>query len=599
MRYLRTNTATRITVGPFFDKTDGVTPETGLTATNEKLTMTVDDAGVPTLVLDANATASGGSNDFVHISGDDAGFYDLELAAANVNYLGRAMLAITYATDHCPVFHEFMILPAMIYDSMVLGTDRLDVNVTHVADSSQSSGDVNAKLDTIDNFVDTEIADLGNRLPAALVSGRMDASVGAMASSVLTAAALAADSGLKPFHTGTAQGGSGTTITLASGASSNDSHYSRAVVVITGGSGAGQSRPIYAYNGTSKVATVGGAWGTAPDNTSTYAVIPQAMLFFNEDGNGYVEVSKWAGIAVDYEVVGVEQYLPKMAAMTFDFVNQAESDINAILADTGDIEFILDSVEDIQDRVPSSTAATNMTMIFDTDIAQNYDTTQDTWTIRIREAPNFNLPVVVEEWAEGGVGSNFQNEVAAALASEFNSVDSDLTTLLGRLTSTRAGYLDKLNITGNVANQASVDTIDDFLDTEVATIVTQTSAASIRSAVGLASANLDTQFSGVNSKLDIIDNFLDTEMASVQTAVETTIPALILSAWTTSLPEPTYRANGAAGSPSQILYELLAHMGEKEVDGTTLTLYKLNGTTPAATFTLDDADDPHAISRAA
>lgn len=130
MRFLRTNTACRITVGPFFDKTDGVTPETGLTVTSCKLTLMVDDGNVPTLVLDTAPTASGGANDMVHVTGDDAGFYDLELAAGNVNYLGRAMLAITDAATHCPVFHEFMIVPAMVYDSMFLGTDVMDASVT-------------------------------------------------------------------------------------------------------------------------------------------------------------------------------------------------------------------------------------------------------------------------------------------------------------------------------------------------------------------------------------------------------------------------------------------------------------------------------------
>jgi hypothetical protein len=127
-RYLKQNTATRVTVGPFLDKTDGITPEVALTATNEKLTFVVDDGGVPTLVIDANATASGGNNDFVHITGDDAGYYDLELTAAQTNYVGRAVLSINYATDHLPVFHEFTILPANVYDSW-MGTDKLDVNV--------------------------------------------------------------------------------------------------------------------------------------------------------------------------------------------------------------------------------------------------------------------------------------------------------------------------------------------------------------------------------------------------------------------------------------------------------------------------------------
>lgn len=177
MQLLRTNTATRITVGPFFDKTDGVTPETEITVTNEKLTFVVDDAGVPTLVLDTAPTASGGNNDMVHITGDDAGYYDLELTASNVNYLGRAKLALTDAATHCPVFHEFMIVPAMVYDSMVLGSDvlqadvtqfggsagtfasgRPEVNTTHVGGTSQTAGDVVALINTVDDFLDTEIA---------------------------------------------------------------------------------------------------------------------------------------------------------------------------------------------------------------------------------------------------------------------------------------------------------------------------------------------------------------------------------------------------------------------------------------------------------
>ena len=132
MRFLRQNTAIRITVGPFLDKTDGITPEVALTATNEHLTLMVDDGNVPTLVLDANATGSGGSNDMVHVTNDDAGFYDLELTAAQLNYVGRAMLSINYVTDHCPVFHELMIIPAQVYDSLILGTDALQVHANEI-----------------------------------------------------------------------------------------------------------------------------------------------------------------------------------------------------------------------------------------------------------------------------------------------------------------------------------------------------------------------------------------------------------------------------------------------------------------------------------
>ena len=143
MRYLKQNTATRVTVGPFLDVTDAKTPEVALTATNEKITFVVDDAGVPTLVIDANATASGGNNDLVHITGDDAGYYDLELTATQTNYVGRAALSINYVTDHLPVFHEFMIVPANVYDSF-FGTDLLDVSVTQLNGSATPAANLAA-----------------------------------------------------------------------------------------------------------------------------------------------------------------------------------------------------------------------------------------------------------------------------------------------------------------------------------------------------------------------------------------------------------------------------------------------------------------------
>jgi hypothetical protein len=132
MRFLRQNTAIRLTVGPFYDKTDKITPEVALTVTSEKLTFVVDNGNVPTLILNTSPTASGGSNDMIHISSDVAGLYDLELTAANTNYLGRAILSINDVLTHCPVFHEFTILPAKVYDSLFLGSDNLEVDAVQL-----------------------------------------------------------------------------------------------------------------------------------------------------------------------------------------------------------------------------------------------------------------------------------------------------------------------------------------------------------------------------------------------------------------------------------------------------------------------------------
>lgn len=75
------------------------------------------------------------------------------------------------------------------------GTGELDTasGVVLAKDHTGANLATAAALDAVDNFVDTEIADIQSRLPAALVSGRIDASVGAMAPNTLTATAIAAD----------------------------------------------------------------------------------------------------------------------------------------------------------------------------------------------------------------------------------------------------------------------------------------------------------------------------------------------------------------------------------------------------------------------
>lgn len=87
-----------------------------------------------------------------------------------------------------------------------------------------------------------------------------------------TAADFAAAANGNP-HTGTAQAGAASSITLTAGASAVTDFYKGALVRLTGGTGAGQRRFCTAYNGTTKVATVDTAWAVTPDNTTTYEVL--------------------------------------------------------------------------------------------------------------------------------------------------------------------------------------------------------------------------------------------------------------------------------------------------------------------------------------
>lgn len=217
MRFLRSNTAVLVTVGPFYDKTDGVTIKTSLTITNEKITLTADtDAGsAPTNILDnVTGATSGTSNDLNYITGNDAGMMQLELAAADVNRVGRMFLSITDAANHCPVFHEFFVLPAAIYDwltgvivplpanvTQLLGTAWLtpgtagtpDVNAKLIGATAQTGGDIYPKIDT-------EIADIQARLPAALTAnGNMKSSMVEILTTALTETAGLLAGGFKKF----------------------------------------------------------------------------------------------------------------------------------------------------------------------------------------------------------------------------------------------------------------------------------------------------------------------------------------------------------------------------------------------------------------
>lgn len=75
---------------------------------------------------------------------------------------------------------------------------------------------------------------------------------------------------------GTASAGGANTITLA-GAVATDNFYKYAMVMIVGGTGAGQVRTILDYVGSTKVATVAKNWATNPDNTSVFVILPQTV----------------------------------------------------------------------------------------------------------------------------------------------------------------------------------------------------------------------------------------------------------------------------------------------------------------------------------
>lgn len=93
---------------------------------------------------------------------------------------------------------------------------------------------------------------------------------------------------------------------------------------------------------------------------------------------------------------------------------------------------------------------------------------------------------------------------AAALATVDDFLDTEIAAIKAKTDNLPADPADASDIASSFSTvNSTLSTIAGYLDTEVATIVTQTTAASIRSAVGLASANLDTQLADLPTNAEL------------------------------------------------------------------------------------------------
>jgi hypothetical protein len=155
-----------------------------------------------------------------------------------------------------------------------------DINVKNIAGTASAGtagytapdwGHVNAPTTTValtGTTVGTLTTYTGNTPQTGDSYARLGAPAGASVS-----ADIAVITGIQSIRRNTAQAGSATTITLDSGASATNNYYINDLIVLTGGTGAGQSRFISGYVGSTKVATVA-TWATNPDVTSTFAIVP-------------------------------------------------------------------------------------------------------------------------------------------------------------------------------------------------------------------------------------------------------------------------------------------------------------------------------------
>lgn len=144
MKPLKQSTSVVIEFGPFIDKTDGVTLETGLVSALDHAStgILLSKNGGALTIRHATVTAT---------TYDAHGCYRVTLDTTDTNTLGRLRVIYTDAATCLPVWDDFAILAANVYDSLVGGGDVLDVSVTQLLGTAwltpavAGTPDVNAK----------------------------------------------------------------------------------------------------------------------------------------------------------------------------------------------------------------------------------------------------------------------------------------------------------------------------------------------------------------------------------------------------------------------------------------------------------------------
>lgn len=203
--------------------------------------------------------------------------------------------------------------------------------------------------------------------------------------------------------------------------------------------------------------------------------------------------------------------------------------------------------------------------------------------------------------------------VLAAIAALNNISEANIRAALGMVSANLDTQIGDLPTNAELA--AALGAADDAVLAAIAAL-NNLSEANIRAAIGMASANFDTQIGDLptNAELAAVLGAADDAtlaqiaLVKAKTDLIPAAPAAVGDAMTltsaydfakgTVAITEAYRADGTAPTPAQALCELLAHQGEASISGTTKTLKKFDGSTTAATFTLDDATTPTSITRA-
>ena len=445
-----------------------------------------------------------------------------------------------------------------------------------------------------------------------------------------------AGTGLTALANGTAQGGTSTTIQLAAGETFANSEPNGNNIKITSGTGSGQSRVIISYVGSTDTATIAPAWTTTPDATSVYEMVNGSVnlsVFNLSEVTTSLETSADIADAVWDEVLtGATHNIADSAGRRLrDLQEFGVYEGGAIWIDTvngaaGTTDFESGTAFNPVDSMADANTLAASLGLSKFEIASGSSITL--------AASQLNQTFMGENWtlalgSQNIDGSVFFNAVVTGIATNTTGEQHFHECAMGAVTLPADSHCIDCGIAGTQTFGEVGDFFYDQCHSAVAGAATPTvdfgaglnaSTLHIRhhsggwtvENMGAGTGTYEASFEGngqiiwaascsATSNASIRGNWQITDNASGavtetlddnQTGVDAAV-----ALFTTQLTE-AYAADGVAPTPAQALFLIQQMLTEFGIVGTTLTVREIDGTTTAATFTLDDGTNPTDITRA-
>ena len=347
--------------------------------------------------------------------------------------------------------------------------------------------------------------------------------------------------------------------------------------------------------------------------------------------------------AVDTVVDGIKAVtdnLPDSGALsslaTASALATVDGNVDSVLEDTGTtlpatlstidgkvdtVDTVADAIKAVTDNLPDSGALSSLaTASAVATVDSNVDAVLvDTGTtlpatlstiegkVDTVDAVADGIKAVTDNLPDSGALSSLAT--ASALATVDGNVDAVLvdtgTTIPATLT-TIDGKVDTVDAVAD-AIKAVTDNLPD--SGALSSLATASALATVDGNVDAVlvdtGTTLPATLSTIEGKVDTVDTVVDSISSTLSSGV--TVASIsdgaigadaVADIWSTTALAESYASDGSTGTGAQLLYQIQQALTEFAISSTTLTVKKLDGSTTASTYTLDDASAPTSRTRA-